>query len=771
MPGLRISVVVALVFAVTATVGLGGARADTYVGQPSPYSGRIDGTSCSSSTHCVSVGVDVDLSRSTPPRGEVAEVIIWDGVRQTRAITPKPAGATATRLLGVSCPTTLTCLAVGYWTDSGGRHPLLERSTDGGTTWTLQTSPTYSEPLTLFNRVKCVSPTSCVAVGWSSGGSVDVARIIAWNGSTWSNQPVPLPTGSTGSRLYGVSCVAAGSCMAVGYFNNASGNARPLVMYLAAGSWTLGQAPFADPGPPVYAPWAVMRGVACVGSLTKCWAVGGYLDNNNQHQYLIYYWEGSHWNLQYAPAPGGVLDATFLDVSCNTAGGCAASGYYQSTSSNYAPVLSTYAGAGWNPAVLPSVSSSLSILNSVSCPEAGYCLAGGLYYDTQERSESLSLQPASTGAPPWAPWSSQQVPWYASATTTNGRIDGVSCLSGTSCVSVGSTVNDYGQPQAPSTQIWSGSTWSVRLPPLPAGVTGPSYLNGVSCAGTGCTAVGLVSTSTNLPLVERWNGTSWTLQSAPLPSGFTFGSMSEVSCATSTFCVATGNGVNPTNNPNGYGSAFVEHWNGTSWVAVSIPTPLQMYLDAIACASPTFCMAVGRADDGTSTGRTVPIILRWNGTSWTKNTVPNPSTSTASAQLVSVSCPTETTCMAVGSYNSSHNFLVERWNGSTWTVSAGPQPVTTPYASLLTGVSCATATQCLAVGEKASDDGTNKSDGGYAQKWDGSSWISVPSSGTKAQSASLTSVACPTSLICVAGGGYSYGNLATTLAYAERYAP
>jgi hypothetical protein len=63
--------------------------------------------------------------------------------------------------------------------------------------------------------------------------------------------------------------------------------------------------------------------------------------------------------------------------------------------------------------------------------------------------------------------------------------------------------------------------------------------------------------------------------------------------------------------------------------------------------------------------------------------------------LLSVSCPSDSDCVAVGVY-SSGGTVVERWNGSNWALVASPDRSNT--VSALLGVSCTSATNCLAVG-------------------------------------------------------------------------
>ena len=45
-----------------------------------------------------------------------------------------------------------------------------------------------------------------------------------WNGKAWAVQPTPLPAGSTGAVLQGVSCTPATACSAAGFYFTAAGN-------------------------------------------------------------------------------------------------------------------------------------------------------------------------------------------------------------------------------------------------------------------------------------------------------------------------------------------------------------------------------------------------------------------------------------------------------------------------------------------------------------------------------------------------------------------
>jgi len=76
------------------------------------------------------------------------------------------------------------------------------------------------------------------------------------------------------------------------------------------------------------------------------------------------------------------------------------------------------------------------------------------------------------------------------------------------------------------------------------------------------------------------------------------------------------------------------------------------------------------------------LILRWDGTSWTRQTG-------AGDRLNAVSCPTTAACVAAGS-------AIDRWSATKgWSSVAAAN-------GTLHGVSCVTTTTCVAVGTDAS---------------------------------------------------------------------
>jgi hypothetical protein len=157
------------------------------------------------------------------------------------------------------------------------------------------------------------------------------------------------------------------------------------------------------------------------------------------------------------------------------------------------------------------------------------------------------------------------------------------------------------------------------------------------------------------------------------------------------------------------------------------------FLTGVSCASPANCTAVGDYYR-TATGPQVTLIERWDGTAW--RVEPSPGIGRGST-LDSVSCPSATSCTAVGS-------LIIGWNGVSWKVELRSSP--------FVSVSCAAPDSCLAVG--LTSGGTPES--GY---FDGTTWTlePMPRPGHPAQSITLAAVSCAGPGFCMAVGDYSHG--------------
>jgi hypothetical protein len=243
----------------------------------------------------------------------------------------------------------------------------------------------------------------------------------------------------------------------------------------------------------------------------------------------------------------------------------------------------------------------------------------------------------------------------------------------------------------------SASTgWAVQHVPKPTSTTKGTELPSVSCvSATTCTAVGYATINTAphqfvgaLYAVGKVNGGSWTVQTVPDPAGYANGGFTGVSCTSASSCIAVGQYGTTANG----GAALAERWNGTSWTVLSVPDPatsINTQLNAVSCSAADTCMAVGAWTTGGDNGYTLAEL--WNGTNWT--IVPTADKAPI-AILSGVSCPSASFCAAVGENGDP---IAETWNGTAWTNAPPVTPAGYRAVSLL-GVSCSAPSACTASG-------------------------------------------------------------------------
>src|SRR5437588_8036309 len=101
--------------------------------------------------------------------------------------------------------------------------------------------------------------------------------------------------------------------------------------------------------------------------------------------------------------------------------------------------------------------------------------------------------------------------------------------------------------------------------------------------------------------------------------------------------------------------------------------------------------------------------------SWVVQPTPNPP-GVASSGFAAVSCGSDTSCIAVGSSQTSSGklrALAERWDATTWTIQT-LAPVRGAVQTYLQGVSCISPTWCTAVGVRINPGGKKRT---LAEHW------------------------------------------------------
>jgi hypothetical protein len=292
-------------------------RSWTIRATPNPSNSFLDAVSCNGAKVCTAVG---DVAVGSGSLQTLAER--WNGTNWTVQPTPSPAGAVHSFLTAVSCASTKSCVAVGFFTDgSGNQTPFAEHW--NGTSWALDTTPSPPlTPATQLNSVSCVSSVSCEAVG------TDNIQTWAevWNGSTWAMQAIPSPSGATDVRLHGVACTAANACTAVGAYFNGS-KTVPLAERWTGTTWAV-QATAVPAGS-----FSQLASVSCNNAVasTGCVATGS-VTNGGVGLPLGETWNGTTWTVRPAQSPDpNVIQSNMSSVSCSSQVNCMGVGFYETS--------------------------------------------------------------------------------------------------------------------------------------------------------------------------------------------------------------------------------------------------------------------------------------------------------------------------------------------------------------------------------------------------------------------------------------------------------
>lgn len=256
---------------------------------PNPTGGSgvtLTSVSCPSVKSCTAVGFFTALRTLYVTLAEH-----WDGrtwaVQQTQNLNGGK--EIINQLESVSCPTPTDCMAVGYFNNYSGYLPLVE-VWKGGNSWTGKAAPLPPDALftdmSALSAVSCLSTTSCAAVGYyadRASSYTDLTLVDRWSGTGWSSGAAvssPNPAGATGSGLSAVSCFSASMCIAVGQYSTS--NSSLMLEELWNGRrWAIASMPV-PPG----ATSQDLTAVACP-FVTLCSATGSFTKSNGHGAGLI----------------------------------------------------------------------------------------------------------------------------------------------------------------------------------------------------------------------------------------------------------------------------------------------------------------------------------------------------------------------------------------------------------------------------------------------------------------------------------------------------
>jgi hypothetical protein len=589
----------------------------------------------------------------------------------------------------VSCPANGSCVAAGTYADAAADREAFVVSEVAGKWKPAQevAAALNTDGYAVLWSVSCVSAGNCSAGGSYSDAARDgawVALVVTETGGVWNaGQAVARsPVGGNIAEIFSISCPAVRSCAAGGDINDSSDNRQAFVV---------SETPATVPGAPVK-----VTAAGGGSKVTVKWAPPKSNGGAAITGYFIYFGTKSG---KESPKPvnAKALSPTtrsyvvkglkksvryYLFVRARNAAGLGAPA---NRASGGAPAATGAAASAWPAA--PSVVTHSGGLSAVAATSASNAWAVG----TNISGTTLILH-----------WNGSA--WKQQASPTPGASGDYDALTGVAATSA-KNAWAVGTVEGPRSQAvilhWNGSAWEKQPSPAAAATD----LAGV--AATSVTNAWAVGSGGGRPLVLHWNGRSWKQQATPAIAGAALEAVAATSAknawAVGLQLTSTGSGA--------AGTPIILHWNGTAWARV--PTHLASgigNLRGVAATSASNAWAVG-CTGCLVEGAGVPLIERWNGTSWAKVTGPS---AEALDGLWGVAATSPTNAWAIGGGGITTD--IAHWNGRAWTMVPSPTPG--GVAEFVNGIAATSASNAWAVGQNQS---TTPFEGVIAH-WNGRSW-------------------------------------------------
>jgi hypothetical protein len=266
---------------------------------------------------------------------------------------------------------------------------------------------------------------------------------------------------------------------------------------------------------------------------------------------------------------------------------------------------------------------------------------------------------------------------------------------------------------------------------------------------------------------------------SPASSSFQDVTTSSISCPSSSTCFAIGTYLNSSSQTEG----FIATYNGSTWsnpTTITLPSDATGFvaLSGLACPDATSeagCWILGwYQEDATTSGLVVADAssgFATLGTTATTLSAPTDGTLQAgSLSLNGISCPSSSTCFAVGQNGltfflngattdpvTSAPVVVEDSSGTWSTPTSLPLPSNASNSGFATldAISCSSTTSCVAVGTYDDSSGATQ---GLIETYSGTSWtpteLSLPADAYANPEVALDAISCSSTTSCVAVGSY-----------------
>jgi hypothetical protein len=346
-------------------------------------------------------------------------------------------------------------VATGRYYDSNDEiQGLIEMLSNG--TWTATEAPlppgAASDSSVDFLALACPSVGSCVATGYYVDASGDGQGLIeTLSSGTWTAMKAPVPAGAASDPatwLSAVACPSVGSCVATGRYFDPSFDSQIVIETLSAGTWTAMKAPF-PPGA-VASHGNTGPGVLACASVGSCVATGSYTDSNDRRQGFIDTLSDGTWTAMKAPVPAGAASwpaALLGALACPSVGSCVLTGTYVDSNGDLQDLIDTLSDGTWTAMKAPAPDGAASdpnaFLRVLACPSVGSCVATGYYGDASGDGQGL-IETLSSGT--WTP-TEAPLPLGAASDPDAGLEGALACPSVGSCVATGVYTDSSGDQE------------------------------------------------------------------------------------------------------------------------------------------------------------------------------------------------------------------------------------------------------------------------------------------------------------------------------------
>jgi hypothetical protein len=341
-----------------------------------------------------------------------------------------------------------------------------------------------------------VSSQDVWAVGAYQSGGTYLPVAEHWDGSSWTQVPVPAPANTSKSYLNAVAAVSADDVWAVGAeVSSSSGGQLTLIEHWDGSSWSV------VPSPSLGSDLNMLDSVTAV-SAGNVWAVGnGYVNGIIVTE--IQHWNGAGWMIVSSPNVAGVNANQLNQITVVSARNIWAVGYWAELNIQYSTLAEHWNGTTWSIVKTPKIAVDNYDLQGVSAVSARDVLAvGSTWNNTTQRFQALAerwngtrWRRVAVGSPPLPTFLFVPTALSASDAWCDGWFETPS------------------GGEMPMTEHWNGTSWQPVSAPAPTS----TYSNLIGIAAISADDVWAVGSYQDsgpwYPLYDHWNGQNWTMAS------------------------------------------------------------------------------------------------------------------------------------------------------------------------------------------------------------------------------------------------------------------